>query len=261
MKYRYMQSTDLPDVAALLRSSFSPRMRPYMAYTQHGIGSFLATRLAHPQSFPQQFFGVATDESERVLGYAEFTMNSQVEGHLSYICVSADARRLGVAKGLFMHFCESRTGVEFIALDVFADNYPAVNLYRALGFKSTCDGTTWLYQGLPAASAELTISNLTSACAAHQVYGFCEFLAEWNDREVKMGRIGTKTLRCFSLKEFADYDLLAAVRATFPGVTQALVIVASGGRDAEAASSSMLVKSTRMKVRVGTFMDRVSGNA
>lgn len=261
MIYRYMQSADLPEVATLLRNSFSPRMRPYMAYTQHGIGSFLAARLAHPQSFPQQFFGVATDESERVLGYAEFTMNSQTEAHLSYICVSEDARRLGVAKGLIAHFCESRTGMEYIALDVFADNSPAVNLYRTLGFTSTGEGTTWLSRRLPPASAELKVSHLTTACAAHGVYGFCEFHVDWNDREMKLGRIGLEILRCFSLEEFGDHNLLAAVRATFPDVTQALVIVASCDLDAEDTICPVIVESTRMKVRVGTVMDRVSGNA
>ena len=260
MIYRQMQSTDLPEVAALLRNSFSPRLRRYMTYTQHGIDSFLGARLAHPRSFPQQFFGVAANESGRVLGYADFRLSSATEAFLAYVCVSEDARRLGVATGLIEHFSGPRASLECIELDVFVDNASALSLYRRLGFASTGEGSTWLCRKLPAPSTGLKVSELTASCAAHTVYGFCEFRVEWDDREIKLGRIGAEVLRCFVPETFRDDNLLGAVRATFPRVRQALTIVASGDVDVEDTIYRVLVESMRLKRSVGTVMDRAPGN-
>lgn len=270
MIYRQMQSADLPEVAALLRGSFSPCLRPYMAYTQHGVASFLAARLEHPRSFPQQFLGVATDETGRVLGYVDFRLSTPTECFLSYVCVSEDARRLGVATALIVHFCGRQASLEGIELDVFVDNASALNLYRRLGFAST-EGSTWLLRELPAPSMELKVLQLTTSRAAHTVYGFCEFRVEWEGREIRLGRIGTEVLRCFDRETFGNENLLAGVRATFPDVTQALAIVASGdldednededNEDEDNEKARVLLKSMRMKGSVDTVMGRVSGSA
>ena len=260
MIYRQMESADLPEVTALLRSSFSPRLRPYMAYTQHGAANFLAARLEHPQSFPQQFLGVATDETGRLLGYADFRLSSPTECFLSYVCVSEDARRLGVATALIVHFLGRQASLESIELDVFVDNTSALNLYRALGFEST-EGTTWLLRELPAPSAELEVLQLTTSRAAHTVYGFCEFRVEWEGCEIRLGRIGTYVLRCFDPETFGNENLLAGVRATFPDVTQALAIVANGDLDEDNNKAGVLLESMRMKGSVVTVMGRASGYA
>ena len=218
-----MKSSDLPTVVAMISGSFELRLRPYMTYTQHGVMAFLEVHLLHPESFPDKFFFVSTDENDQAIGFAEFRLNTTKVGFLSYVCVADHSRGLGVATSLIDHFVVSRQPLHRLELDVFDDNSPALRLYEKLGFVRH-EQKAWLRRPLPPPSRPLSISQLPSSMAAYAAYGFCELPVEWQGHDIKLGRIGANVLRCFDLQSFSDDTLLARAKATFPSLTETLTI-------------------------------------
>ena len=223
-----------------------------MTYTQHGAMAFLEVHLLHPNSFPDKCFLVSTEGSDHTVGFAEFRMNAQKVGFLSYICVDDHYRGLGVATSLINHFVGSHQPLDSLALDVFDDNSPALHLYEKLGFVRETQ-KAWLRRYLSSASTPLSIHQLHMPAAAYATYGFCELQVEWRGEDTRLGRIGTSVLRCFDISAFGDDDLLASAKATFPSLTEALTVLSVADYDVlppgtvTVALSNRLVKTFESK--------------
>lgn len=248
-----MKSSDLPNVIALISRSYKPRLRPYMTYTQHGVMTFLALHLVHPESFPEKYFYISADENDQAVGFAEFRLVAKQTGFLSYICVAEHTRGLGIATSLIDHFVSTHQELDRLELDVFDDNHTALRLYEKLGF-GRHEQKAWLRRPLPHPSMPLPIPDLHTSMATYAAYGFCEIPVEWRDNHIKLGRIGPKVLRCFDLTSFSDDDLLAGAKATIPSFTEALTILTVGDYGAlppktvTVALSHRLVKATERKI-------------
>jgi ribosomal protein S18 acetylase RimI-like enzyme len=221
---RPMNPADLSVVSAMVHESFEPEEMAYFTYAQHGLIEFLRMRLIRPEPFQENLYFVATDANDLAIGFAEFTLDAAGAGYLSYICVAEEGRGRGVATSLIEHFIRSNPYLQRLELDVFHDNLLAIRLYERLGFAHHSQ-KVWLRRDLPCPSTALSLSHFPLSAATYASFGFCELQVEWEDQEIKLGRIGTKVLRCFDLKSFNDDDLLASARATFESLTEALTIL------------------------------------
>lgn len=220
---RTAELRDLKDVADLIRSSFDQEFQPYMVYAQHGAAAFLGYYLRNPRLSADRVMLVAQDDSGVALGFAEFRLSASAPAHLSYICVHPKARGRGLARELIRAFVE-RSGFRDIDLYVFERNVSALALYRSLGMEAVGQ-VCWFVRKLPAASeGRSVIRNLPTALAAFDRFGFCELHVSTAAGIAKVGRIGTKVLRCSDWANFCDEDLLGGLAGAFPETGEALLI-------------------------------------
>ncbi|MBZ9753153.1 GNAT family N-acetyltransferase [Deinococcus sp. HMF7604] len=219
-----LEPADAPAAQRLVRESFAPRLHPYMTATQQGSEAFLAAYLQAAALHPDRLYLGAKSQDSELLGYAEFRQSDPHTGFLSYICVSPQARGQRLAQRLIEDHLAQSPHLREMQLDVFADNLPALTLYRRMGFEEA-SRTTWWGRALPSpAAGAVQLLNWPQALAAFERYGFCELHLRFAGREVRLGRMGERVLRCPSPAEFADDGLLATVGAGFPALQEALLI-------------------------------------
>ncbi|MEM1509032.1 MAG: ribosomal protein S18-alanine N-acetyltransferase [Thermofilaceae archaeon] len=74
-----------------------------------------------------------------VVGYVIGTLEARGEGHVVSIGVHPNYRRKGVATALLNEVINrfNARGVRIVKLEVRVSNFPAINLYRKLGFEIT----------------------------------------------------------------------------------------------------------------------------
>ncbi len=224
---RPIATGDVPSVIALFRASFSPDLMPLMIYGQHGIDAFILNSSPREGLAPQREMLVATDlGGERVLGFADFDVRTVDTPHLAYICVDPGARRRGIASKLIDGFLASRPGARSLSLDVFESNAGARHLYDKLGFAETGERTVWFERQLPSAAVRgnIIVSDFIGAVAAHSMYGFSMTTVAHGPNSHKVGRLGNEVLRFGEVAEFADDELLSALRRVFPSARTALLI-------------------------------------
>lgn len=238
----------------MLSECFSPELRPYLTYAQHGVPQFLEGRLTHPESFPENLYCVATGRDDLAIGFAEFRLSTKNVGFLSYICVSEHARGLGIASSLIEDFALSHASLERLELDVFPDNLPATRLYEKLGF-TLCSQNVWLRRHLPLPSTALSLFDPQVSAMTQDSWGFCELHVEWQDQKIRLGRIGANVLRCFDLQSFNDDDLLAGAKATFASLTEAFTVLPTNETIAAAPGTETVTLGNRM---VKTFEGQTS---
>lgn len=246
---RDMIEADAPLVSHLILRSFDAALRPYMAYTQHGIGAFLSVHTKYPEADPGRHLLVATDQSNPhgVVGYAEFRIGKDNVGFLSYICVAESARGRGVASALVRSFVHKRPQLLELQLDVFQDNAPAVSFYQKLGFR-TISSVTWVTRPMPDSFGAARILSLPAAVASLRTYGFCELEVVNGVAPTKVGLIGQKVVRCFSIEAFDDDELLCGLRGHFPGADTVLAILPTTAVGKVLSNHEIIQKSDRMKL-------------
>jgi RimJ/RimL family protein N-acetyltransferase len=224
MIVRASVTADMDDVAALVRASFPDRLHPFMTYAQSGIATFLSAIAEQPLLFPGHRLLTCTDPAGIMAGFAEFRIDGET-ALLSYICVTPAARRTGAATRMIAHFLSQNPNLTRLDLDVFEDNEPAVRFYEKMGFVSAAR-SLWLTRRLPVpADGVAQAINPAGALAAFARYGFCEMPVQHNGCQHRLGRIGSRTLRCFAADDFDDEVLLAAVRHLLPDLDTALLIL------------------------------------
>ncbi|KQO46741.1 MULTISPECIES: GNAT family N-acetyltransferase [unclassified Frigoribacterium] len=227
---------DVPLLADLTARSFDESLHPYLTVAQAGAARFLALVVTHPHLHPGRELLVAVSE-EAVVGYADLRTSPEGDAFLSYLCVVEEARGRGVATALLDAFRAERSP-RSLALDVFTSNGPANALYDRLGF-GRGPLSTWVTRPLPAAaSVPAPVEAFATQHATHEAYGFSQFrtgdlpVAGGMRAPSTFGRIGETVLKCLTLADFDDDDVLAALRASFPTTTEAFVIVADDSRPA-----------------------------
>lgn len=218
---------DIPAVVKLLHESFDHRLRPFMTYTQQGIGDFLAVPLEYP-GLSSDRTRLVVERQEEIIGFADYRMLGHGTWHLSYICVKASARGRGVATALISEFLRLHPQVEVLSLDVFRDNGAAKALYRKLGFK-TVRVSGWATRSLPVPHASVSIQSIEASMAAYRQHGFCELDVHFEQQRIKVGLIGPHVVRCFSVDTFDNDALLAGLRHVFRFTEQAMTIVPESG--------------------------------
>jgi ribosomal-protein-alanine N-acetyltransferase len=89
-----------------------------------------------PEGMPQRVAFVATKVAGAVVGFAVASLLPP-QAELEMIAVVAEEKRRGVARRLFEELANEirRAHVTEIILEVRASNYPAIGLYRSLGFR------------------------------------------------------------------------------------------------------------------------------
>ena len=242
---------DVHQVVALLQGSFDPDLRPFMAYTQHGVGEFLSLPLRYPSSFPDRRLIVAVDMLHPgvVRGFADFRLLEGQIGFLSYICVDPDSRGAGIATRMIETFVAAHPHLNEMQLDVFRQNRPAKSLYAKLGFEIQ-DSILWITRELPPAGDAPLIHSLPMSVAAHKVYGFCEIEAVIEDSSVRVGRLGENLLRCFTKDSFESDKLLAGMHRIFPALECAFAMVTEQEHAKVSTAHRVINISDRMVVKL-----------
>lgn len=245
MRCRQMRSSDCPAVSRLLQQSFPTEVAPFIPFTQHGVGEHLDVQLSHPASFSARQLLVVADADDHPIGYADFRLDTPCDGFLSYICIAPSVRGRGLAQRLIELFLQVHPGVDTLSLDVFEGNAPASKLYERLGF-SVVTRQAWLTRPLPRSTSELAVYEVPTVVAMHKVFGFSEFRLNWGGEDLSFGRVGDSVLRCRDEKTFRSDELLAALRATFTGLTQAMLVV--NGDASLPPDSQVLTVANRMRL-------------
>lgn len=237
---------DIPAVVELLHQSFDSRLRPFMTYTQWGIGDFLSVPLKYPGLLTDRTRLVMEHHGE-VVGFADFrSIAGNKNGHLSYICVRPSARGQGVATALISEYLSMHPQLEMLSLDVFRDNGPAKALYRKLGFKSQ-QVSAWITRSLPTARGSVFIESVEASLAAYNRHGFCTLDVRFDQERLNVGLIGTDVVRCFSIDSFENDAALAGLRQVFTSTEQAMTVVPEAG-----------LVDIRIPYAVATLTDRMS---
>jgi GNAT superfamily N-acetyltransferase len=244
-----MIEADVPLVSRLILLSFDTALRPYMTYTQHGVGAFLSVHTKYPEADPERRLLVATDQFNPygVVGYAEFRVGKDDVGFLSYICVAESARGRGVASALVRSFIHERPQLLELQLDVFQDNAPALSFYQKLGFRPI-NRVKWVTRPMPRAVGTARIVSLHAAVASLTAYGFCELEVINGTASTKVGLIGQKVVRCFSVETFDNDELLGGLRGLFPDADTVLAILPATGVGNVLSDHEIIQRSDRMKL-------------
>lgn len=246
---RNMTTADAPLVSNLILHSFDTALRPFMTYTQHGLGAFLSVHAKYPGADPERCLLVASDRTDpcRILGYAEFRIAGGNVGFLSYICVAESARGRGIASSLVGSFIDEYPQLSRLELDVFQDNYPALSFYQKLGFRPV-DSVAWLTRSMPHPARTAKINSLPAALATLSTYGFCELEVLDEGATIKVGLIGQKVVRCFSAATFDNDVLLCGLRGHFPNAETALAILPAAAVKDVLSDYEVIQRSDRMKL-------------
>lgn len=247
-----MGTSDTVAVSSLLRESLPANLAPFLAYTQHGLADYLEVQLRYSTSFSARQLLVVADAEDRPVGFGDFRKNSAVDGFLSYICIAPSLRGQGIASGLIEYFLAANPEVDTLGLDVFEGNVPALKLYQRLGFVAVTS-QLWLSRPLPPPSSGLAVDHVQMVVAAHEVFGFSEFSLTWAGELSSFGRIGESVLRCWGVETFAHDELLAAVRATFPELSQALAVA---DKDASVPADSQVLAVAYRMIRTSIVATR-----
>lgn len=251
MIIRGMTPGDLPEVGVMLAECFPVSLVRYLTYAQHGVSAFLEMQLTHQHLSPGSFYRVAVDAQDRAVAFAEFKMVAPRTGFLSYLCVDRHARGKGVATSLMREFVDHRD-LERVDLDVFEDNAPAVRLYTKLGFVEQGQNV-WLRRPLPAPTIPLSLFDFPSSAAAYAAYGFCELRPQSANPALRLGRIGSRVLRCFDVSSFNDDSLLSRAKATLPDLTEVLFVAPPGSIQAVGAGAETVAVGRRMTLGLGAL--------
>lgn len=139
---------DIPQVVALLELSFGEKMdrggQQMMHYSNPG-GQPAMFGWLHSQ-FNRLAPGYVWQEDNRIVGNVTLIATKIPGRHIvANVAVHPDYRRRGIARALMdavMDQARARHG-EVVMLQVVQDNYPAINLYKSLGFYSLGNMTTW----------------------------------------------------------------------------------------------------------------------
>ena len=222
-----MRRSDITRIDELTKSSFDPRLEPYMTSAQEGAGQFLEAFVRHSKFLPDRSYIVARSVDHEVMGYADFRLTGATTSFLSYIAVAPEARGLGVASALIDDFLDRNQSIKSIELDVFAVNGAARALYDKRGF-TVVDSSDWWVRDIPQAPATVprdwVIKNVASSVAWQKAFGFCEYEVETEESARRFGQIGRRTLRCFSAEEFSDDRFLGAAASIASGVKEAFLV-------------------------------------
>lgn len=244
MAIRLLEIADMPELSSLLEEAFDISVARYLTYSQHGIVTLLSLQIRYPASFDPKCFYVATVEG-RLAGFAEFRLPEMDHGFLCYICVAEPYRRQGISGRLIQQFESDHPNVQSLDLDVFEHNHRARQAYQRFGFEPA-GLKYWHRRPLPDATSEVVLTDLMTSAASFKMYGFCRLIANGPGGPVTVGRIGPTVLRCYDLMTFGDDQLLGGLRATFPGLREALVI-----DDASCATDARLGDGTWSENSVG----------
>lgn len=214
-------------LAEVSRTSFAPRLHPYLISAQPGTARFWEVVLSHPAAFPGRTFLVAEAEAEGDgrIGFADLQLVDPDRAHLSYVCVLAAARGRGVAGTLLRDFLQRHPEVTSMKLDVFEDNAPARALYERLGFEPGATTTWWVADLPPARPADgVRLQGLHAATAWMDTYGFAELAVVVDEAVRPLARPSRSVLRCPDPVLLQQPEVLAAVAAELPGLTHVLVV-------------------------------------
>ena len=220
---REFRLEDVDDVTDLVRLSFDRRLWPFMVYAQQGIAEFLSVALRFPTSAPRNRSYVSVGPGG-VEGFADFRVLNDEDAFLSYICVTPEARGRGVATRLIKHFLAHHPKLNYLRLDVFRENVPAITMYSKLGFERE-HSSIWVSRPMPPARGTVEIVELSKALAALHLYGFCELEVSPAPASVRLGILGNKVVNCRTSEVFQNDTLLAALRNTFEGVETAFAVI------------------------------------
>lgn len=249
MSIRAPHPAESARIAELVKASFSPELHPYMAMTQHGASEFFRAHLQTPESSPERMPYVWTD-SDTVLAFADFRMDTPGSGFLSYICVDERATGQGIATALISRFIREHLPSS-LQLDVFRSNATALALYTKFGFQFASD-SRWLTRAIPreeSSIGSLQLRNLHVSHACFAQYGFCELETARAGQPIRVGRIGTGKLRVPNLDVFRDDAFLASARKSFPSLDEALYIDSSSD-SVDGQGIQVLLKSVRLTLQI-----------
>lgn len=113
-----------------------------------------AAALAEELNNPRAVFRVATDDDERVLGYAGMHHVGD-EGYIANVAVDPAARRQGVARALMaeLEAYGREHALYRLTLEVRASNAAAIALYAGAGY--VCDGVRPRFYAKPTEDAAI----------------------------------------------------------------------------------------------------------
>ena len=239
---------DVDRIAELLKSSFEPRLHPFLIHTQHGAGRFISSQLTHAALYPGRTHVVVEHRGD-VIGYADLREPNPASGFLSYICVDANHRGRGVARTLLAGWLHERGELKTVQLDVFDHNQPALRLYERLGFTAQ-SLQTWARRSMPTGSGQLAVQSFHTTLASIDTYGFGELQLIGEGVE-RIGLMGTAILKCPDFGTLRNESLLARLSAAMPLRRQAFAVLDE--KDAALLANSdlphdVLLRSRRMSV-------------
>lgn len=243
---RASQTADVAGIQRLLLDAYEPRLRPYLTYTQAGIGAYLSVVLSRPDLYPSHALLSAVDGEEQVVGFAEFRHLGSGTTLLSWFAVDEAARGEGLGSRIVRH-AASTFPADLLQVDVFDSNAGARRFYDRLGFEPVAD-STWLVRALPSGSdgpGALDVTSWHEARAGLHAYGFCRVQAVWRGVMVTVGLLGPSTVRVDDRELFEDLDFLGALRATFPERKEAVRVTQD--LSDPGPETAVLLRSTRLQ--------------
>lgn len=256
MRVRSLVSADAASVARLVAASFDVNLHPYIAYCQQGLTHFLTVVAGTPAAFPDYHLYVVESSRCAIVGFAEFRSSRTSTCILSYICVSQEVRRQGLARRLIATHLQRVPAVTSVELDVFVDNLGAQHLYDSLGF-SLIRTSRWRKRILPDPSPErgsLRVSDWHISYASLKRYGFCMLSAEFRGRKLYgLGLPSPAVLRVGNREQFIDDQLMSSIRLVLPFIREVLLIDGDGVNPPGA--SQQLLISRRLEAAAAMVLD------
>jgi ribosomal protein S18 acetylase RimI-like enzyme len=244
---RESRASDVEDIAALLTSAYPTSLHPYMTYTQQGIDRYLTVVVNRPDLYPTHCLLSAVDVRGKVRGFAEFRHTDDDSTLLTWFAVGEQARGLGLGRRMLLHGAETFARAR-VQLDVFDYNTGAQRLYRRLGFKEI-SRSCWFVKTIPSGLSHgeaLSVYSWHESAACLAAYGFAQVRALWHASPVRIGLLGSSTLKIERAEQMMDETFLAALGTAFPGRRRALYICPES--EYADANSSLLLRSTRLEV-------------
>jgi len=206
---------DADQIADLVRSGFDVGRRRFLPFAGTRGAALLRAELHEGRT--GRVVVVTRDPCDgAVTAFARWEAPSPGTAHLSYLCVSPEARGRGLGRLLLVELLSSPAGRERVTLDVFRDNVTARRLYASAGFVPTGATTTWYARGLPPAA-----TGTDGHPGPDGLHRTCPGARATSERVVRVAH-----LSCL-----VDGAHLAAVRTVRPDAHTAWAIAPGGPRD------------------------------
>lgn len=196
---------------------------------------------------------MATTQEAGVVGFIDLRLIGQT-AFVAYIGVTRAARGQGVATNLIARAILEWTDVTRLELDVFDDNAAARRLYDRLGFVDKYR-TQWVRRDLPTPAGWTTIDDELESDAMLDKFGFSVLHSTIDGEHHKFGRIGQTLLNCFSLQDFMDEPLLAALRQRLPDLNEAMTTYRSCATSADKPSLQSTWQQIGVSVRASLLLE------
>jgi ribosomal protein S18 acetylase RimI-like enzyme len=213
MRFRRANVSDAKAVADLIKESFSDYHVQKMIYGCNGIVKYLEDQLLISNEVNDASTFVA-ELNDDICAVAQFKRDPKNKiFYLNYICTKKLFRRQKLGPRLIKYSLDNESfAFDYVVLDVFDNNTPAINWYIGLGFNKNEEKLWTLVDPADHEEGCGYLSGLPQSNICYREYGFSQLSLTTSTGTYSIGLLGEKYYRLSSASVFKDSAAIALLK-------------------------------------------------